>query len=191
MAPRSYRNYELRFLRCILGGTAVGGLTATSPIGVENVMCPSNATSPAQCTAVAPPETSRCFGGSSAAGVRCTQGMFVHHTCICLKASRKTIIYNLLHCINLYAVITPCFSEGEFRLTNVSNSTNPVEFSIVISGRVEVCYNGAFGSICDSGWDEPEARVFCTNFVTNLGIPPYFMSEFTIAYSISGNFLGI
>ena len=88
-------------------------------------------------------------------------------------------------------MITPCNSDGEFRLTNISNSTNPVEFSIVISGRVEVCYNGTFGSICDSGWDEPEARVFCTNFVTDLGIPPDFMSEFTIAYSISGNFLGI
>lgn len=59
----------------ISGGSALGRLRATTPIGVENVMCPSNATSPAECAAVAPPETSRCFGNSSAAGVRCTQGM--------------------------------------------------------------------------------------------------------------------
>ena len=64
-------------LCCISGGTAVGGLRATTPVGVgvENVMCPSNATSPAECAAIAPPEMPRCFGNSSAAGVRCTQGM--------------------------------------------------------------------------------------------------------------------
>ena len=59
----------------VSGGTAVSGLIPTAPIGVENVMCSSNATSAAECLAVAPPESSRCYGSFSAAGVRCIQGL--------------------------------------------------------------------------------------------------------------------
>ena len=56
---------------------AVVGLTATTPIGVENVMCPSNATSPAECEVIAPPESRTCrYSDFSAAGVRCIQSIF-------------------------------------------------------------------------------------------------------------------
>jgi hypothetical protein len=76
-------------------------------------------------------------------------------------------------------VISQCFSEGEFRLANVSNSPNPVNFSAVISGRVEVCYNGTYGSVCDSGWDETDARIFCNDLLTNvLQIPAEVLCKF-------------
>ena len=64
----------IQFHRHFSGGVAVRGLIPTSQPALENVMCPSNATSASNCSFVSPPISSRCYGNFSAAGVQCIQG---------------------------------------------------------------------------------------------------------------------
>ena len=43
-------------------------------------------------------------------------------------------------------------SNGDIRLVN---GTTPYE------GRVEICYGGVWGSVCDNGWDTSDAIIVC------------------------------
>ena len=49
--------------------------------------------------------------------------------------------------------------HGDVRLAGGSNP---------ISGRVEVCVNGVWGTVCDREWDTLDANVFCSQ----LGFQP-------------------
>lgn len=42
--------------------------------------------------------------------------------------------------------------DGDLRLIGGSNNTE---------GRVEVCYNEAWGTICDNGFDNIDASIIC------------------------------
>jgi hypothetical protein len=64
------------------------------------------------------------------------------------------------------AVVAQCFYDGQFRLAN-SNTTYGSDGSIEVFGRIEVCANFTYGSVCDYGWDLPDAQVFCRNYAQN------------------------
>ena len=36
-----------------------------------------------------------------------------------------------------------------------------VEGATRLEGRVEICSNNAWGTVCDNGWGETDARVVC------------------------------
>ena len=59
----------------------------------------------------------------------------------------------------LYSDVTSTCTNGDIRLVN---GTGPH------SGRVEVCFSGLWGTVCDDNWDSDDATVVCNqlNFTT-------------------------
>ena len=52
----------------------------------------------------------------------------------------------------LHSIVLSSCTNGAVRLMNGSTSDE---------GRVEVCVNGEWGTVCDSSWDRREAEVVC------------------------------
>ena len=139
------------------GGYAVSGLIATSPVGVENVMCPDNVTSAANCSFVSPPQSLQCAGFSNAAGVRCVQGLKY-------KIIADIIFENFGP---FCSERMQCFTEGEYSFVNVTFDPNYLAFlggrEFAVSGKVVVCQGGIYSSVCDVDWDQADANVLCNS----------------------------
>ena len=53
--------------------------------------------------------------------------------------------------ISIITVLAPC-TTGQLRLVG-SNIPN--------EGRVEICFNNVWGTVCDDNWDSADATVVC------------------------------
>ena len=61
-----------------------------------------------------------------------------------------------------------CTTDGQLRLANGT---------IEQEGRVEICLNGLWGTICESGWGASDATVFCRGLgYTGPGMYNYYFS---------------
>ena len=63
-----------------------------------------------------------------------------------------------------FVVISRCFSEGNFRLINRTTNFS-TGGTITTEGRIEVCTNSTYSSLCDYYWNPVDAQVFCQYFV--------------------------
>ena len=53
-------------------------------------------------------------------------------------------------------------SDGDVRLVNQSTTLNKQGYEVV-GGRVEICLEGVFGSLCTEGWSDSDANVVCNS----------------------------
>ena len=54
-------------------------------------------------------------------------------------------------------------TDGAIRLQSETNLANPLE------GRVEICFNRAWGTVCDNGFGQPEANAICNQLDHQFG----------------------
>ena len=79
----------------------------------------------------------------------------------------------LINIILILLIIIVCTTNGSIRLVNGNT---------FYEGRVEVCINNQWGTVCDDAWDSVDARVVCKQ----LGYPSSGAIAFSNAYFGSG-----
>ena len=56
-------------------------------------------------------------------------------------------------CKKVFGLVYPGCTSGDVRLAGSGSSST--------QGRVELCHNNQWGTICDDGWDNSDAEVIC------------------------------
>ena len=87
-----------------------------------------------------------------------------------------------------------CSPEGLISVVNVTYD-NYLEFigghgSFSVSGKVVVCQNGIFGSVCDVSFDENDASVLCNSIgISITGVSGTFGESIMVYYVVHCQYL--
>ena len=100
------------------------------------------------------PRSDSNFTCPSIAVVNCTEGVILD-TEDCMP---------IIIITTSYAVIARCFYDGHYRVIN-GTTTLSTDGTITATGRIEVCSNFSYKSLCDQYWDPVDAQVFCHTFM--------------------------
>ena len=139
------------------------------PIVLSNVECDGNESSIISCA----DNTSdiQCDSGEGAAII--CQGIYGHvhkYSHICVYFNKDSVLHPLLFSDLDNTVQVSC-EDGDIRLVDGSN---PLE------GRVEVCINNAWGTVCENSFSTSDAHVVCTQLGYRFnGTQVLYISEFS------------
>ena len=128
----------------------------------QNISCPTIVGTSTLASCTVNPVASNCYPYCPGAniGIRC----FSKSPCCLIKSSLTALSLSI-------SDSTGC-TDGALRFA---------DGIIENEGRIEVCYDGVWGTICDDGWDTTDAHVVCQQ----MGHPELGMKQQIVLFSLN------
>ena len=123
------------------------------PVGITNLQCNGNENTIWNCSYdITLVLVRRCYTEASV-------------FCMCMLC----LLYSIFYMILIIASITEYVNctDGDIRLVGGTSGNE---------GNVQICYNNAWGSVCDDSWDTSDTNVVCRQ----LGLLPYGIYPFIV-----------
>ena len=89
-------------------------------------------------------------------------------TVVTVNCSKCCIMLIIIHFIHKSKDIIYT-GNGESQACSTDGAMRLVDGSTVSEGRLEICHNGQWGTICNQGWTDSRAAQVCSR----LGLPTY------------------